>query len=334
MEHNELEKKVQRWADEFSAAGDKAARDGIKKTLHQLSFLEQKLYYGYEPSRPPNAGYAQRLAAWLTNLPDEADQRVAMRLAAALFYVGPAELIALHRAAFNGPVRSWLVKVNKLSLRDPTIASKIDDAVAQTWFCPITDSMKISEFMHLNNVKNQIAFRPDWRSLEKFGSKTQLNDYINISQIKQIVLLEDFIATGTQSEKAIHFAAQIRPENPIPVLVVPLILCQKGKKNFDDNHFPKHVTIYPALQLHAEDFVSEKHHENSDEFNAILELAERSYAQVSAGIPRGSKPYGPLGFEETGSLVVLNSNAPDNTLPMIHWKSTSWIPLFPRHSRV
>jgi len=334
MNHNELEQKVQRWANEFAAAGDHDSRDQIKKTLHQLNFLEQKLYCRYEPSRPPNSGYPQRLAAWLKNLADESDQRAALRIAATLFYIGYAELAALHRAAFNDPIRSWLIKCNKLSFRDPTIEEKLNDAVNRTWFCPITDSMKINEFMHLNDIQNQVDLRTDWQGLAKLGSKTEINNYITAHGLTHIVLLEDFIATGTQASKAIDFAANIRPSNPIPILVVPLILCPAAKKIFEGSGFPNHVTIHPALQLHSEDFISAVPAENSEEYNLILDLATRSYPKVSGGIVPGRKPYGPLGFEDTGSLVVLNSNTPDNTLPMVHWKSKSWVPLFPRHSRV
>ena len=53
--------------------------------------------------------------------------------------------------------------------------------------------------------------------------------------------------------------------------------------------------------------------------------------------PGGAKPYSPFGFPHhapTGGMVVMQGNTPDNSLPLIHWRSSKWCPIFPRHSRV
>ena len=45
------------------------------------------------------------------------------------------------------------------------------------------------------------------------------------------------------------------------------------------------------------------------------------------------KPYTPFGYKRTGGLVVMHSNTPDNSLPVIHHESDTWAPIFKRHSR-
>ncbi|MCU6498049.1 hypothetical protein LPN04_09630 [Rugamonas sp. A1-17] len=335
MKNNSLEQRVQRWADEFSATGDLTKRDAIKRLLHQLSFLDGKLYYSYEPSRPPNESYLQRLQKWLDNLETDADQQAAFKLAAELFYVGTEELEGLQRAAYTGPIRRWLVEQANLSLSDVNLSEKIKINAAATWFCPITDSMKINEFIHLNNIKNGINERPEWQSLAEFGDVARINKYIVDNGIERIVLLEDFIATGSQAVSAIKFASKLRNKCPIPILVVPLIFCPKARQNFLDENFPPHVSVVPVLQLEKNHFISDVDIENSAQYLEVKQLADATYLKVSDGVAAGQKkPYGPLGFQSTGGLIVLCTNTPDNTLPLVHWSSRTWTPLFPRHSRI
>ncbi|WP_285009496.1 phosphoribosyltransferase-like protein [Pedobacter faecalis] len=63
-------------------------------------------------------------------------------------------------------------------------------------------------------------------------------------------------------------------------------------------------------------------------------VANSSYMTVTNGIEPGPKPYYPLGYKQTGGLVVLNTNVPDNTLPLVHHQSPTWKPLFKRITRV
>lgn len=335
MNHNLVEMMVNNWAEKYAASGDKARRDEIRATLRRLRFLEKKLFAYYEPSLPPNPNYWQRLTDWLQTFPSDDDREVALKLAGNLYFIGQKEIEAMHRAAYFGQIRRWLIDAFRLNLIDVDLSAKLERSTRETWFCPITDSMKINTFFHANNIPSQINHRPDWHSLAKFGDSKRILDYIEMKGIKAIVLLEDFIATGSQAIKAIQYAANLRPGNPIPVLVVPLVLCPQGVAMFKAAALPAHVTIEPVLQLENHHFVSE-HAAASSPYDCFRLLAERTYVQVCGGVAAGgnTSPYHPLGFGRTGGLVVLGTNTPDNTLPLVHWKSATWKPLFPRHSRV
>jgi hypothetical protein len=172
--------------------------------------------------------------------------------------------------------------------------------------------------------------------LRQFGSEKRILDYVAENEIKRIVLLEDFVGTGTQARKAIEFAGNLRPASPIPVLVVPLVICPKAEQAIAQLNLPGHVTVAPVLRLPKRAFICEPPEgEEPQLLAAIRALASRTYLVVSDGeAPNNKKkPFGPLGYKATGGLVVMYSNAPDNTLPIIHWRSKKWKPLFPRHSR-
>jgi len=335
MNNSSVEMKVQKWADEHAAKGEIGRRDSVKKVLHQLNFLQEKLYYQYEPSLPPNPSYLKRLADWLDNMASEEDQKLAFELASKLFFVGRDEIRAMYRTAYWGPIMRWLITSQNFPINNPNLSVQLESCIQTTWFCPITDSMKINEFLHVNDIRNEINHRPDWQSLAKFGDPEKVRSYIERRGIKRIVLLEDFIATGTQASKAIKFAADLCSTAPIPVLVVPLVLCPQAMDTFNEMKLPQHVTIEPVLQLEKHHFILGAGAENTPAFNHFKKLAEQTYLQVTNGIPPcNDKPYGPLGFRNTGGLIILSTNTPDNTLPLIHWHSSTWSPLFPRHSRV
>lgn len=335
MKLNNIDLKVNNWAEKHAANGNKTQRDSVRTILQYLYFLEKKLYFQHEPSQPPNPAYWKRLEDWLNNFSSDVDQQLAFELAAKLFFVGRDEIRAMYRSAFLGPIMRWLVTSESLTIIDESLSTHLEKGIKHTWFCPITDSMKINEFIHINDIRNGINNRPDWLSLTEFGCKERILGFINKNNIERIVLLEDYIATGEQAGRTIQFASNICSKQ-IPLLVVPLIQGYKSIKTFEDLQLPPHVTIDPVLLLKEKDCVLEDITKNSPFFNGVKNLAEKTYPQVTneESPDPNQKPYHPLGFRQVGGLLILGTNTPDNTLPMIYWKSTNWVSLFPRHSRI
>jgi len=97
------------------------------------------------------------------------------------------------------------------------------------------------------------------------------------------------------------------------------------------------VSFAPTLLLSKNSFVAPTPRPNEVPFFAeIRALLTRTYSEVDNNIPADPQivPYGPFGFNYTGALIVLYTNTPDNTIPIIHHRSDSWQPLFPRRRRI
>jgi len=309
--------------------------DGVvfQETNERLENLATVLYSNYEPMTGPFPEYWQRLESWIGNVPSEDDQKLLFRLAAQLFYVGTKELDNLYRVAFNANVTQWLITELGLSLDDPNLCADLEYALSRTWFCPITDSMRINAFYHLNHISGR-DFRPDWRSLAAFGDPAKLERFLR-ANIDRIVLLEDFVGTGSQIEPALAFLSALagRP----PTLLVPLIICPSGMINAESwVRANTSLTVSPVVRLQPRDFLGPIPVTNEpDVFDTLRPLINSTYSQVLNGEdPMASKTYSAFGYRETGSLVVLATNCPDNTLPLVHFKSDTWNPLFPRASRI
>lgn len=334
---NPIEKLVREWGD-----------NDLQKIGLRIAHLEKWLFKSYEPDKFHNGDFWLRLEKWLDNVIDGDEKRTLFRLVVELLYLGPVEFEELYRCAYQGPIARWLIDLEKIDIFSHDAQSKIELAASETWFCPVTDSFRINAFFHVNNLAAGANLRPDWHSLLELGDGGKIGQYCIKQNIKRLVLLEDFVGGGSQSLAAVQFAATL--PHGLQVLFIPLVICPDGATNA--RALEKKLCAQRANALRFESVMELPHdafltstqdpaNVSSEYLKKIRKLIDDTYLKVSGGIPAGNlKPYHPYGFptnKPTGGLVVMYSNTPDNTLPLVHWCPTaknSWNPIFPRHSRV
>jgi hypothetical protein len=333
--HDPIEKLVSGWGD-----------TDLTKINQRLITLERWLFKTYEPDKFHNGDFWLRLEKYLSNVVFDTDKQLLFRLVSELFYVGPVEFEELYRCAYQGPIARWLIDRCGIDVFARDAQQQLRNAARDTWFCPVTDSFRINAFFHVNNLAAGANLRPDWHSLFELGDTNKLNAYCAAKKIKRLVLLEDFVGGGSQSMKIVQYAATDIQD--LEVLFVPLIICPAGAKKARalevelSGRRTNSLRFDAAMELPAEAFLTATHspYIEPDKFITDLRaLIQSSYLQVSGGQPLGSIPYHPYGFpanNPTGGLVVMYSNTPDNTLPLVHWRpaNNAWSPIFPRHSRV
>ena len=136
---------------------------------------------------------------------------------------------------------------------------------------------------------------------------------------------------------SILFAATHFPTTPI--LLLPLIVCPAGgtEARALETHF-ENVSYEPILELRREDLFIPSRDAVPGSFEwDLLQLAADTYPNVVGDGAASPRPYGPYGFpgnDPTGAIVVMYSNTPANSLPLIHHQSNTWNPLFPRSARL
>lgn len=305
---------------------------GYQRIYDMGEYFAEWRYNQYLPTVGPYPDFMERLRAWLDKLHDEEDQKLLFRLIPHIFFITQREFATLYRVAFKGVITRWLIDAAGISFSVDSIESFVLLAEKETWFCPITDSMEIAAFYHANRIEGQ-DLRPDWYSLAKLGCREEILRYMDNKGLKRLVLLEDFVGSGSQIADVLRFAASL--SSSIPILAVPLIICPKGvelAKSLVGKY--DNLQITPILPLPEETFVNPVPVPNEPNvFGSIRDLIKRIADRVS-GSPAGNNYYGPFGYNGTGALVVTYSNCPDNTLPVIHYESSSWKALFPRSSRI
>jgi len=233
-------------------SGDQQVRLTDEKLIH----LEKRLFYSYEPSQLPNPDFTRRLVTWIDNFSSsEKDAATMFHSITELFYVGREEFKELYKYAYNGQIARWLIDKNNIQLDDPDAHGKLKQAECETWFCPITDSMQISSFCHVNLVSSGTGFRPEWRSLAKFGDIKKIKDFCLDENIKNLVLLEDFVGGGSQIGEILNFLSNFQKE--LRILIAPLIICQNGVDNMNPALRSKGIDFAPILKLNHTAFISE-----------------------------------------------------------------------------
>lgn len=289
-------------------------------SLSLVLYLARKIYGDYEPSgfRP----FTLRLGKWLDNVTTEADQKVLVSLLSHLFFAGRGEFESLYRSTLTNIYR-WLADVTTADICDPDLGRVLNAELRNTWICPITDSLRINSFLKINGMSGH-DHRPHWRSLARFGDVTKIQQYMNANSIERLVLVEDFVGSGTQIKSTVDFACS--NFDGLKIALCPLIVCPVGDRVLGEaaKKF-KQLTYLPTMVLPEEVFLEPA--PRADEPAAFA----RARTLIS-GLTGRLAP-DPFGYRATGALVVLFSNCPDNTLAIFRSESPDWEPLFPRVRR-
>lgn len=293
------------------------------ESVSMIEFLSKKVFNDYEPSQ--FHPFRQRLLDWLNNVDSVEDQQQLLALLLDTFFVGRREFEALYRTVYHGNLYRWMLEDENVDVFSDQLEKVVSSRINKAWICPISDSLRINSFLKVNNLKS-LEKRPDWRSLEQFGDPEKIKGYAKAKKIRDLVLLEDFVGSGTQAKNAIKFAASTLPD--VRILLCPLIVCPKGDdvlielvKSYSN------VTYDPALVLPSSAFHSHKDFEdgNASETEKFI-CSLRGKLNISTDKAM-------FGFKQTGAKVVMFSNCPNNTIPVFHHESDAWKPLFPRVNR-
>jgi hypothetical protein len=298
-----------------------------EQELHaRLVYLNTLLFSEYVPGRD-QPSFEHRLQEWLNGPGNEEDQRLLFSLLGHLYFIGQRELDVLYRKAFRADVMWWLAPAGVM-LDDQEFDRKLDQALSETWFCPITDSMNIAHFHHVNGIRDR-NLRPEWRTLAMLGDKDRVRDYMEKKNFRRLVLLEDFVGTGNQARDSIEWTLENFPN--VPLLVCPLIVCREG---FDV--VSSLVGAHPNSEVRPGIVVPDRcaiglpiQPQEPEDFAELRDLLLRLVALVGAS--GDSEEEKAFGYGCIGALTVLFTNCPNNTPPVFHHSETStWKPLFPR----
>ena len=283
-------------------------------------------FFDYESS--PHNDFNNRLLLWLDNVADDEDQKTLFKLVERIFYVGREEFVSLNKTAYESVAKRWLFDNLNINVENKDIDKLLLEAIKSTWFCPLSDSCRISQFYHVNQVASRHTFRPDWLSLKLFGNLSTIKDYINRKNVKYLILLEDFLGSGTQAIESLKLACSI--DEDLKILFIPFILCPQGYDFILDEMKAFGNFEMKSLVLLKQEELINKSTALVEKNKIFVELVERLNPSVVGKAKTFVNPYG---FKSTGALTVMFTNAPNNTLPIILFESDSWNPLFKRHSR-
>ena len=332
---------------------DKEASSRLSVILENLRYLERTKFNSYLPTRYSRhpATFSERFYRWLTNPSlTSAQQRDLFEFAYHIAFFSFDDFAALFQSAFSGPICRWCMSQAGLRMDQPDWQTKLDEERFDlTWFCPVTDSLLISVFHHVNEIEGKNR-KPAFSDLKHLGDensdieKNKIHKHIRAKKYRRLVLLEDFVGTGGQSFKTVEWAVRTLR---IPVLFCPMIICPEGAAKYRDlqatirreqaaNPDLPDFDFIPVFEMSGDCFVHSADNSPESLFMRICTLAEEIHTRLSESQQHCKE--GPLGYwnedsPQKGATVVMFSNTPNNSLPLLHHSAESWSPLFPRVAR-
>lgn len=326
-----LGKKFARWDLE----GHKQFRGASFSALHQqLRFLARSRFDKYLVAA--DRDFEARLAIWINQVAVEADQRTMAEFASSLSFIGEDETAALGHSAFNGPITRWVIDQCKLDLRSPDFErALIKKRGKLTRYIAATDSMPIHEFYKITKTTSH-SEKFNLKAFWKTNTMDALaREFQGDQEIERVVILEDFVGSGEQTLKMIKRWLSIFKK---PTLFCPLIICPEGVREY--SALPAnfcHFSFHPVVSVSDSELLNANTQCALTSHDSVLKpLIEKLHKQVVGDASTHPPPYTPFGFPPphgTGCRLVLRGNVPDNALPVIHYNSSGWSPLFPRKPR-
>jgi len=316
--------------DTWTTSTIERTRDTFK--LKQLYELQAEfLFNQYEPVRasPSEAAmpFLQRLDRWLGCFDSPEDQWNVFRSLKYFFFIGREETDELYRCAVSHKLLPWLIERDGLDIFSCDFQENLDKAIHTTWPCPVTDSLRINNLLHRTNLKGQ-SLRPDWLSLKQLGDKEKIAKYKKDKKVKYLALFEDFVGSGMQCERATKFALDAFDG---PIILAPLVVCHPGdvKLHALAAASKGRLTYEPIVVLASDCLITEIPDAGEPKSFATFRIA------LQNGHRKGAFADPAFGWEGVGSLVSSYSNCPNNSPPIFHGMTESWLhPLFPRKGRV
>ena len=315
-----------------------ALSDDIIEIRSLINFLEQVLYGEYEPVGTSAQGeFAVRLAGWIGSAQDDADRRALYLLLGRLVFLGRNQMMAGYRTAYSRSIASWLMDVEALPFFGGDTEARLNDAVEKTAFTEITDSFGLGNFLKWNNISGR-GLRFTWEQhLSTWDPDVFMQNVMHSGLAvprRNLVLLEDFVGSGSQMAKAVELACGLADVHR--VLLCPIVICPEGDKcarALTRKHGK--LSYLPVMPLPEEAFIAEDTVAGEHTHHALIRKTLLSLHALVRGTP-GSWPQetSAFGYRETGAVFCKFDNCPDNTVPVLHHRSDlGWSPLFLRIAR-
>lgn len=341
LDHNTLDGFVKQWSEEKQKLTGGDNDETFEEIYQQILFMTEHAYSGYIPARYSRHSpiLEDRMVEWLKNDGLTGKDQIALfQLLPRLSYFSFDDFIGLYRTAYTNQISQWVWEQVGLSMDEPGYSLKLEkERSRHTWYASVTDSLIISEFYHINAIDG-IKIRPNFQTIYEFSPPSAVVDYMRNRRLKRLVLLEDFVGCGEQAHKIVEWAVK---HLQVSVLFCPMLICPDGFKRFSELAATSNglLKVDPIIKLGDSAFLNTR--DKSDKMMGyIAELSNRIHPHVADNNSENEPPYGPNGFcqdsdSHKGATVVLFSNTPDNTLPLVHFDGTgtsksNWSPVFPR----
>lgn len=322
-----------------------------KIEIEKIEFLSQRKYNRYDQYLPGET-FQNRLILWLENFSKE-DRFIAMEIVKNLVYYDIHELRSLSLRAFHLSLKiieNEIIFKRQRLLRVYLNNKKVEleRNLERTLYIAIADDVMFDFFRRQAQKRFSVLHKDNFIEYYKLHDHYQNHDVNYLKDYDRIFFVDQLCASGMtlirQNEHGnwkgkvngiYHIWKNVDTKN---LYYLPYIMSIVAKTNITrkislwrkHNKIKNNISICPTHLLPISDCLSSGRKEKIDSNKPVSKLCEKYYDQdivhkhTSIG---GSCMYG---FGEAGLILILNTNCPNNTIPLIWNRNNDWIPLFPR----
>ncbi len=267
------------------------------------------------------------LDSWINNFKDELEQYFAACVLDCLIYRSNDQTMALARHLFQRSLTDAIRKITPqpVFFRDllQTLQQDNKEKIRLVIVEPLNATSQIkSSSVLLRMIRRELAIKSEWI----IGS-SKINEEIKRG-VKLFVFIDDFLGTGVQFKKFADHLDINKLSKDATFIYAPLVAHESGIKLLKGSFPDLHLTSVEVLTENNELFSSSAGAFN-DRTNTVANakdfyhgLLNKYHIDLIGGDRRG---YGGLEV-----LYAFEHAAPDNSLPIIWWDKSAWVPLFPR----
>ena len=317
----------------------------------RISFLSRRKYERYDLYYPGES-FDNRLIKWLEHNFVKKDRNIAIDMVKCLKFLSEYELKELAIHTFENIKKIIMAELSEISYEScfsflETRNIKFLEELGKCIFIAGVDDIEFDFFRRYAMRKHPKLFQKEnFIEYYKVNEKT----FSELPEHKRYFLLDQLSGSGTTALR--YKAEPAEWSGKIPtfqniwkdiienksVYYCPFILSQRAKMNLEerkklfiiDNN--KDFNIIPTCILPISPCLSNIHGTDIDEDKPVAKLCRKYYhlfepdKHIQEG---GSAEYG---FNRAGLTFIIQSNCPNNTVPLIWHSFNDWFPLFPRVS--
>lgn len=325
-----------------------------KEQLYKIQYLSERKYNYYDQYLPGET-FQNRLLRWLENF-DKKDRNIAMKVVKHLTYIDMHELRSLAVTTFWNSlllIEKEIIKNIDREIFLKTYQKKkkklIDKELGKSIYVAIADDVLFDYFRRrAQRRKPTILGGDSFVEYYKLHPYCQEDDLDKLEDTERIFMLDQLSASGTSfirkeengwKGKIIRFKEIWKNIENVKIYYLPYIMSSVAERNVnrrlkkwrcEENPSLKDIVIKPSLKVKVSKCVRANNSYKIDETKPVAKLCEKYFDEDIIDEHKEKGGECKWGFGESGLDLVLNTNCPNNTLPIIWHDYNEWIPLFPR----
>lgn len=328
---------------------------GVDRRLRdaqRIQFLAETKYNRYDQYLPGET-FQYRLIKWLVNF-DKKDRDTAMEVVDNLVYLDNHQLRALAVSTFWNSLRAIQDDVlndlkgkRVLQIHLQKRDGQTLEALKRSVYIAVADDVMFDYFRRRAQRRVQDFAKDNFVEYYKLHEQCQKDDLNNLENIDRIFLIDQLCGSGTtflrkengnwkgKIDRFFDIWGNLESKR---IYYMPYIMSSVGNVRVmtileewkKEEEVGQQIDVIPTLEVPMSSCLSENPYGPIDMKKPVAGLCEKYFKDciLDEHTRRGGECK--WGFGGAGLALVINTNCPNNTMPVVWCNCDGWFPLFPR----